>query len=153
MNICIVLVLNVDRITALVQCLTVFDVCTCGTGAAVRGLRTETQNAKRLLLPRLQQTCLRGESPAVTLGPTATPSTLHPLFPSPRLTFAVRNVERRIKEYNGTISEVIWAEAAIPGTAEVSEAIFFYSLIMAENERRVKNILHSFFHPRTDPGR
>lgn len=97
-----------------------------------------------------------GQSPTVTFDPAAQLFPLHaapPLLPLPPAShFVVRNVERRIKEYNGTISEVIGAEAAIPGTVEVSEAIFFYSLIMAENKRRVKNILHSFFHPRTDPG-
>lgn len=97
----------------------------------------------------------RGDSAAVTFDPAqlSAPATLSPPPSSSRLAFAARNVERRIKEYNGTICEVIGAEAAVPGTAEVSEAIFFYSFIMAENERRVKNILHSFFLPRTDPGR
>lgn len=137
----------------------VFDGHECGTGAVVaEWFATETQNSQKFIITQfVVDFCLRADN--LQQWPLTLLLNSFPLHAAPPLLllppashFVVRNVERRIKEYNGTISEVIGAEAAIPGTVEVSEAIFFYSLIMAENKRRVKNILHSFFHPRTDPG-
>lgn len=87
MNIFIVLILNVDK-----KCLTFLNfVCVCYRSCSLwtqdRGAGwwgSEIQNAKRLLLPRLQRTCLQGRISSSDPWPyRSTPSTLHPLFPPP----------------------------------------------------------------------